>query len=82
MTLSHVLGVTRFATSRRVKWLSGWSGYSRSPTGAAPGADPGFRERGGSDNTGGGYDRGRAPPVTARGYGGAKPQPLFCFYVY
>ena len=44
--------------------------------------------------TGGGYGRGRAPPVTARGSDssprsdsspgavGAKPQPLFCFCVY
>ena len=53
------------------------------------------KERGGLINiftTGGGYGRGRAPPVTARGSvealiappvgSGAQPQPLFCFCVY
>ena len=38
------------------------------------GADPGFWERGGLLNiftTGGGYGRGRAPPVTARGFWGS-----------
>ena len=50
--------------------------------------DPGFWERGGggggSDkyiHNWGGYERGRAPPVTGRG-SGAKPHPLFCFCVY
>ena len=59
------------------------------------GADPEFWERGGLINiftTGGGFGRGRAPPVTAKGSGGAliappvgsgaKPQPLSCFCVY
>ena len=57
------------------------------------GADPGFWERGGPINIftpGGGYGRGRAPPVTARGSGGALIAPpvgsgapaAFCFCVY
>ena len=52
------------------------------------GADPGFWVRGGLINiftTGGGYERGRAPPVTAKGSGGALRAPpvgsgpLVCF---